>query len=77
MRREDAYRVVQRHAMEAWRAETDFRKRVAADPEVRAVLKDHEVAEVFRLERYLQHVNAIFDRVFPEPVEAGQAEAQT
>jgi adenylosuccinate lyase len=65
MRREDAYRVVQRHAMESWRADTDFRKRVAADPEVRAVLKEHEIAEVFRLERYLQHVDAIFERVFP------------
>jgi adenylosuccinate lyase len=71
MRREDAYRVVQRHAMEAWRADTDFRKRVAADPEVRAVLQDHEVAEVFRLERYLQHVDAIFERVFPEDPEGG------
>ena len=66
MRREDAYRVVQRHAMEAWRADTDFRKRVAADPEVRAVLQDREVAEVFRLERYLQHVDAIFERVFQD-----------
>jgi adenylosuccinate lyase len=66
MRREDAYRVVQRHAMESWRADTDFRKRVAADPEVRAVLQDHEIAEVFRLERYLQHVDAIFERVFPD-----------
>jgi adenylosuccinate lyase len=66
MRREDAYRVVQRHAMEAWRADTDFRKRVAADPEVRAVLQDHEIAEVFRLERYLQHVDAVFERVFPD-----------
>jgi adenylosuccinate lyase len=66
MRREDAYRVVQRHAMEAWRADTDFRKRVGADPEVRAVLQDHEVAEIFRLERYLQHVDAIFERVFQD-----------
>jgi adenylosuccinate lyase len=73
MRREDAYRVVQRHAMEAWRADTDFRKRVAADPEVRAVLKEHEISEVFRLERYLQHVEAIFDRVFAAPEGAGEA----
>jgi adenylosuccinate lyase len=39
---------------------------VAADPEVRAVLKEHEISEVFRLERYLQHVDAIFERVFPD-----------
>jgi adenylosuccinate lyase len=64
LRREDAYRVVQGHAMEAWRTEGDFRARVSADPEVRSVLKDEEIAEVFRLERYLGHVDALFARVF-------------
>ena len=64
MRREDAYRVVQGHAMEAWKSEGDFRERVLADPELRAVLSEPEIADVFRLERYLAHVDAIFDRVF-------------
>jgi adenylosuccinate lyase len=64
MRREDAYRVVQAHAMEAWQSEGDFRKRIEADAEIRAVLKDTEIAEVFRLERYLGQVDAIFARVF-------------
>ena len=64
MRREDAYRIVQGHAMEAWRTEGDFRARVAADPAVRAVLSDAELEDVFRLERYLVHVDAIFARVF-------------
>src|SRR5439155_874144 len=53
MRREDAYRVVQAHAMEAWRTDGDFRRRVAADPDVKKVLSAAELAEVFRLERYL------------------------
>ena len=65
MRREDAYRVVQGHAMDAWKADGDFRGRVASDPEIRKVLSETEVEEVFRLERYLGHVDAIFDRVFP------------
>jgi adenylosuccinate lyase len=64
MRREDAYRVVQEHAMEAWRTEGDFRARVAADPAVRAVLTERDLDEVFRLQRYLGHVDAIFARVF-------------
>jgi adenylosuccinate lyase len=66
LRREDAYRIVQGHAMEAWRTEGDFRARVSADPDVRAVLKEDEIAEVFRLERYLGHVDALFERVFGE-----------
>ena len=69
MRREDAYRVVQAHAMEAWRTDGDFRRRVAADPEVKKVLSAAELAEVFRLERYLGHVDAVFRRVFPDAEE--------
>jgi len=64
MRREDAYRIVQAHAMEAWRTEGGFRRRVSEDPEIRAVLREEEVAEVFRLGRYLTHVDAVFRRVF-------------
>ncbi len=64
LRREDAYHVVQGHAMEAWRTEGDFRARVSGDPQVRALLSEAELHEVFRLERYLAHVDAIFARVF-------------
>ncbi len=64
MRREDAYRVVQAHAMDAWRSEGDFRAQVAADPAVRAVLPDAEIAAVFDLPRYLGHVDDVFRRVF-------------
>jgi adenylosuccinate lyase len=64
MRREDAYRVVQAHAMEAWKSEGDFRQRILADPEVRGVLSAAEIEGVFRLERYLTHVDAVFERVF-------------
>jgi adenylosuccinate lyase len=52
--------------MEAWKTEGDFKAQVSVDPEVRKVLSEDEVAEVFRLERYLGHVDAIFRRVFGE-----------
>jgi adenylosuccinate lyase len=64
LQREDAYRIVQGHAMQAWADDGDFRARVEADPEVRATLSAEELAEVFRLERYLGHVDAVFARVF-------------
>jgi adenylosuccinate lyase len=63
MRREDAYRVVQGHAMAAWEEGGDFRARVSADPEVLARMQPGEVDEVFRLERYLGHVDELFARV--------------
>jgi adenylosuccinate lyase len=64
MRREDAYRIVQTHAMEAWKEEGDFQARVTTDPAIRASLSEAEIAEVFRLDRYLEHVDALFQRVF-------------
>jgi adenylosuccinate lyase len=76
MRREDAYRVVQAHAMEAWKRSGDFRKLVYEDPEIRETLTEAELDEVFRLERYLDHVDTIFDRVFGPPAARGGAQAQ-
>jgi adenylosuccinate lyase len=63
-RREDAYRLVQGHAMRAWQEDGDFRALVLSDPEIREVLTEAEIDGVFRLERYLTHVDAVFDRVF-------------
>ena len=64
MRREDAYRVVQGHAMTAWKEDLDFAKRIKEDSEIRNILTDEQIAEVFHLERYLVHTDAIFTRVF-------------
>ena len=64
MLREDAYATVQRHAMEAFETETDFRPRVEADPEIARYLDREQIGKAFSLERQLRHVGAIFDRVF-------------
>ena len=64
MRREDAYRVVQGHAMAAWREGGDFRERILKDPEVKRAVSDEVVARVFDLEEHLVHVDRVFARVF-------------
>ena len=64
MLREDAYRIVQGHAMRAWEQEGDFRAAIEADPEIRAVLTPGRIAEAFSLERQLRNVDRIFERVF-------------
>lgn len=64
MLREEAYAVVQRHAMEAWENEGDFRAAIEADPEIAKLLSGEKLAETFSLERQLKHVDAIFGRVF-------------
>jgi adenylosuccinate lyase len=62
--REDAYRLVQRNAMQAWREEKDFAALLKADPEVNAKLSDKEIAASFDLKYHLKHVDTIFRRVF-------------
>jgi adenylosuccinate lyase len=64
MLREDAYRVVQAHAMEAWDHDGDFRDAIMADTEIARFLTKQQLAETFSLERHLRNVNRIFDRVF-------------
>ncbi len=64
MLRENAYRLVQRHAMQAWENEGDFEKAIAADPEVLSYLSVDKIRRAFSLERYLTHVDQIFNRVF-------------
>ena len=67
MLREQAYRVVQAHAMKAWEEEGDFRAAIENDPEIRAVLSQEKIADSFSLERQLRNVDAIFKRVFGAP----------
>jgi len=62
--REEAYRLVQRNAMKAWRGEGDFLALLQADPDVGKHLTAAEIAANFDLGYHLKHVNTIFTRVF-------------
>jgi adenylosuccinate lyase len=64
--REDAYRLVQGHAMDAWTNDRNFKELVAADPEVAVRLSKESLAEVFDYRRQLRNVDAIFARVLAE-----------
>jgi len=62
--REDAYRLVQRNAMKAWRGEGDFLELLKADKDVRKHLSEGELAANFDLDFHFAQVDAIFHRVF-------------
>lgn len=64
MLREDAYRVVQKHAMRCWEDGGDFRAAIEADPEIAQHLAPSQISEAFSIDRQLRHIDAIFDRVF-------------
>jgi adenylosuccinate lyase len=62
--REDAYRLVQRNAMKAWRGEGEFLSLLKADPDVSKHLSEQELTSSFDLDFHLAHVDTIFARVF-------------
>jgi adenylosuccinate lyase len=63
MMREDAYRLVQAHAMRAWKEDRIFRDEVAGDPEITRLLSRKTLARTFDSSRQLVNVDAIFKRV--------------
>jgi adenylosuccinate lyase len=64
MPRDEAYKVVQEHAMAAWETDTSFRERVASDARIAKYLDAKALAKAFDLQRQLRYIDAIFDRVF-------------
>lgn len=71
MLREDAYAIVQTHAMEAWadalrpRRRT-FKQRILGDRRIAALVPKKSVERCFDLAPHLRHVGTIFARVFRE-----------
>ena len=61
--REDAYRIVQRNAMKAWKEELNFRELVLSDPEIIGKVERKKVEAAFDLNRQLRNVDKIFERV--------------
>ncbi len=66
MSREDAYRLVQSHAMNSWKNDLIFREEIARVPEITARLSPEKLARAFDYTRQLANVDAIFRRVLDE-----------
>jgi adenylosuccinate lyase len=74
--REDAYRLVQSHAMRAWKEGRNFRELVRKDPKITARLPQEALKRAFSLDWQLRHVDAIFARVFGTRRSPRQARAR-
>jgi len=64
VRREEAYRMVQRNAMKVWDTGADFQAALLADKDVTKALSPDEIKAQFDLGYHTKHVNTIFARVF-------------
>jgi len=65
MLREDAYRLVQGHAMTAWENDGDFRAAILSDPLIGRHLSRPALEETFSVSRQLRNIDQIFRRIFP------------
>ena len=63
--REDAYRLVQKHAMNAWKEGLDFKQLILADKEISGRVLRQKIEHAFDLKRQLRNIDKIFARVFP------------
>ena len=66
MSREDAYKAVQRNAMQVWDSDgaLSLMELLKGDPEVTSRLSLAEIDEKFDLAYHYKHVDTVFDRVF-------------
>lgn len=62
--REDAYRMVQGHAMRAWKEGLNFRDLVLADQSITGRVPRKQIDKAFDLDRQLRNIDKIFVRVF-------------
>jgi adenylosuccinate lyase len=65
MLREEAYKLVQGYAMNAWEGDGDFRSSIEQDPTVAKHLSKQALANSFSVSRHLGNIDQIFQRVFP------------
>lgn len=64
--REDAYRMVQVHALEAWEGGANLKERVRNDKQISAALSSEEIESAFDLKRHMANVDYIFQRAIKQ-----------
>ena len=64
MSRENAYRTVQKSAMDVWHNKSDFKELLSEDKSVNKYLSIHQIESLFDIKKHTKNISYIFDRVF-------------
>jgi len=64
--REDAYRMVQKPAMETWHSKKVFMDIVLQEKDILNYLTENQVREIFDINYHLKYVDTIFEKVFED-----------
>lgn len=61
--REEAYAMVQRNSMKAWKERRQFKEVIKEDKDIMEILKDGEIDKLFEIKFFLRHIDEIYKRV--------------
>lgn len=64
--RDDAYNLIQKNSLLAWKEHLDFKEIVLSDSEVKKILSRKEIDECFSLDPYLEKIDYIFEKVLSD-----------
>ena len=62
--REEAYRLVQKNAMESWTRGKNFLKLLKKDKKIGQLMTEPEIEKIFNLKAQFRNINTIFKRIF-------------
>ena len=62
--RQEAYGLVQRNALKVWDTGREFQALLREDPEIRKLLSEKDLEDLFSLDYHLKHVEDVYKRVF-------------
>ena len=63
MVREDAYKVVQKSAMQVWKEKKDFKILLKENKQIKSFLSDQKIDSLFDLNKILVNINKIYQRI--------------
>ena len=61
--REDAYKLVQKNAMQVWEKNKDFKTLLKTDKDILNLLSENEIDSLFDLNKILVNINKVFERL--------------
>ena len=61
--REDAYKLVQKNAMQVWEKNKDFKTLLKSDKDILNLLSENEIDSLFDLNKILVNINKVFERL--------------
>ncbi len=64
--RDEAYHLVQKNSLAAWKSQKHFKDIVQSDPEIKKILSPKEIEACFSLDPYLEKIDYIFERVLSD-----------